>query len=217
MRTLIAIPCMDMVHTIFMKSLLGMNKPGEVKYSISCSSLVYDARNNLAKQAVTEGFDRILWLDSDMEFNPDLLQKLSADLDEGREFVSGIYFKRRAPVQPVIYEKVGYIHDEQQDTVQPVAISYTDYPRDAIFETEGVGFGGVLMTTDLVKRVADKFGLPFSPILGFGEDLSFCTRARDVGAKIYCDSRVKLGHVGLGTITEDTYLQQKTGGNSGNR
>ena len=35
MRTLIAIPCMDMVHTIFMRALLNLNKSGEVQYAIS--------------------------------------------------------------------------------------------------------------------------------------------------------------------------------------
>ena len=72
-KTLIAIPCMDMVHTGFMRSLLGLHHPGAVRYSLTMSSLIYDARNSLAKQAVTEGYDRVLWLDSDMDFAPDLM------------------------------------------------------------------------------------------------------------------------------------------------
>lgn len=213
MKTLIAIPCMDMVHTIFMKSLIGMSRVGEVRYSISCSSLVYDSRNNLAKQAIDEGFDRILWFDSDMEFNPNFMKVLSADMDEGLEMVSGLYFKRKAPTGPVVYEKIGYYHSEAEDAVTPLAVPYVNYPKDQLFECEGVGFGGVMVSTDLVKRVADKFGLPFSPILGFGEDLSFCMRVKEIGGKIYCDSRAKMGHVGLGTITEDIYLAQTGGRN----
>ena len=216
MKTLIAIPCMDMVHTIFMKSLIGLTRVGEVRYSISCSSLVYDSRNNLAKQAVQEGFDRILWFDSDMEFNPDFMKILAADMDEGRDMVSGLYFKRRAPVGPIVYKKIGYYHSEEEKTVTPLAVPYDDYPRDSIFECEGVGFGGVMVSVDLVKKVADKYGLPFSPILGFGEDLSFCMRVKELGVPIYCDSRAKMGHVGLGTITEDIYISQ-TGGSNGNR
>ena len=206
MKTLIAIPCMDMVHTVFLKSLLGMKRIGASAFSISASSLVYDARNGLAKQAVTEGFDRILWLDSDMDFSPDLMERLSADLDEGREFVSGLYFTRKAPIKPNIFESCGYFHDEEKDEVTPLAVNYFKYPKDSIFPIAACGFGGVMMTTDLVKRVGEKFGLPFSPILGFGEDLSFCSRARQLGVELYCDSRVKMGHVGLGTITEETYL-----------
>lgn len=209
MKTLVAIPAMDMVHTIFFRSCMMMERVGETRFALTSSSLVYDARNNLCKQAVAEKFDRVLWFDSDMEFAPDVMRKLSADLDEGLEFVTGIYFKRRAPVQPCVYKEVGYYHSEEKKEVTPVALSYDDYPRDQLFEIGGCGFGGCMMTVDLIKRVAKEFGAPFSPILGFGEDLSFCKRVAHVGGKMWCDSRVKLGHVGLGTITEETYLGTK--------
>lgn len=207
MRTLIAIPCMDTVHTIFFKSVLGLQREGEVRFSLSCSSLVYDARNKLVTQAINENYDRILWLDSDMDFQPDLLQRLSATMDEtGADIVSGLYFTRRVPVKPVIYETVGYYHDPELNEVTPHAVPYANYPKDSVFDIAGCGFGGVLMTTDIAKKVTDKFGVPFAPILGFGEDLSFCLRAEECGGKMVCDSRVKMGHVGLGTISEETYL-----------
>lgn len=209
MKTLIAIPCMDMVHTVFMKSLMGLNRIGQTGFAFSCSSLVYDARNTLAKQAVTGGYDRVLWLDSDMDFEPDLLKQLSADMDEGRELVSGLYFKRKAPVKPVIYQKLGYIKNEDDKGITPVAIPYEDYPEDSVFPIAGCGFGGCLVSVNLIKRVGEEFGLPFSPMMGFGEDLSFCSRATQLGVEMFCDSRVKMGHVGLGTITENTYKQYK--------
>ena len=209
MRTLIALPCMDMVHTVFLKALMGMDRVGDTHFSISCSSLVYDARNTLAKQAVIEGFDRVLWLDSDMDFSPDLLKRLSADMDEGREMVSGLYFKRKAPVKPVIYKELGFWRDKEKDEVTPIAIPYEDYPKEEIFPIAGCGFGGCLVSVDLIKRVGDKFGLPFSPLMGFGEDLSFCSRVSQLGVEMFCDSRVKMGHVGLGTITEETYFQTR--------
>ena len=207
MKTLICIPCMDMVHTEFMKSLLGMRRVGDTKYTISCSSLIYDARNNMARRAVKEGFDRVLWLDSDMSFEPDLMERLSARLDEGKDFVSGIYFTRKAPVRPVLYKECGYY--EKDGEVSPVAIWYDDYPRDSLFKVEATGFGGVMMTTALIEKVAGKFGLPFAPMLGFGEDLSFCGRVSQVGGEMWVDSTIKMGHVGLGTITEDVYISQK--------
>lgn len=208
MRTFLAIPCMDMVHTSFMRSILQMTKVGELGFAVSSSSLIYDARNTLAKQAVAEGFERILWLDSDMEFNPDLMVQLMKDMDEhDLDIVGGLYFSRREPIVPVVYQKVGYYHDEEEDSVTPAALNYYEYPKDELFPCEGIGFGALLVKTDLVKKVQDKHGLPFSPILGFGEDLSFCIRARDVGATIWCDSRIKLGHTGLRTYSEELYAR----------
>ena len=47
------------------------------------------------------------------------------------------------------------------------------------------------------------------PTAGFGEDLSFCMRARDAGVQIYCDSSIKLGHVGYKTYTEEEFNHVK--------
>lgn len=210
MKTMIAIPCMDMVHTGFMRALISMDRPGSTMFGIVQSSLVYDARNTLAKRAITEKCDRILWLDSDMDFDPDFMKRLSADMDEGKEFVAGLYFKRKAPVQPVIYKEVGYWKGED-GTVTPIALPYEDYPRDSLFQIKGAGFGGVMHSVDLLTRVVDKFGLPFAPILGFGEDLSFCKRIEEIGGEMWCDSRAKMGHIGMGTITEDLYLNSLGG------
>lgn len=203
MKTLIAIPCMDMVHTAFMESLLNLQPVGDVGFKITCSSLIYDARNMLTKAAIDMNADRILWLDSDMVFHPTLMQKLSADMDEGREFVSAIYFARKNPVSPVIYKETGYTQDGKELT--PFAHKFMDYPRNQIFEIAGCGFGAVMMTTKLAKRIYAEFGAPFTPQPGFGEDLSFCIRCEQSGVPMYCDSRIKVGHVGNIIVTEDTF------------
>lgn len=195
MRTLIAIPCMDMMHTPFVISLTGLQVKGEIKFAYSASSLIYDSRNGLARKAIVEKFDRILWLDSDMQFSPDLFKRLSDDLDEGRDFVSGLYFTRKPPYKPVIFKKAGYEHVGEKG-VKPVAEAYYDYPEDTVFEVQAAGFGGVMMNVSLLVEIEKAYGLPFSPIMGFGEDISFCMRAQELGKKMYCDSRVKMGHVG---------------------
>lgn len=204
MKTLICMPCMDMVHTTFLRSLLSLRRVGEVNYAITCSSLIYDARNQLVRRAIEQGYDRILWLDSDMDFSPDLMERLSADMDEGREFVSALYFGRRDPRKPVIYEECGCYRMENGETT-PIAVYYEKYPKDQIFPIKACGFGGVMMTVDLAKRVQERFGLPFQPALGFGEDLSFCGRVQQLGVEMFCDSRVKMGHVGMKAYTEDDY------------
>lgn len=202
MKTLIAIPCMSMVHTMFMASLIQLKVEGEIEFSMTDSSLIYDARNRLSQKAVEEGFDRVLWLDSDMTFDRDTFQKLSKRMDEGYNIVSGLYFKRRDPILPVVYKECGS-YEKDGDTL-PIAREYSDYP-DGIFEIAGCGFGCVMMSTKVLKEVAETYGLPFSPILGFGEDLSFCCKASKLGYKLYCDSGVKLGHVGNYIFTEKDF------------
>ena len=204
MRTLIAIPCMDMMHTPFVISLTGLQVKGEIKFAYSASSLVYDSRNGLARKAILENFDRVLWLDSDMQFDPNLFRMLSDDLDEGRDFVSGLYFTRKPPFKPVIFSKAGYEHFGENG-LKPIAEPYYDYPKDSVFEVASAGFGGVMMNTSLLKEVEENYGLPFSPIMGFGEDISFCMRVQELGKKMYCDSRVKLGHVGQYIYNEENY------------
>lgn len=208
MKTIIAIPCMDMVHTAFMSSLMLMERVGEVSCAIECGSLIYDSRNKLLARALNSGADRILWLDSDLEFQPDLMQRLSDDLDSGFDIVSGLYFKRRPPFSPVIYNECEL--RKLDGLFAPTATTFDDYPRNEIFSVAACGFGCVMMSMKAVEKIVQKNGsLLFMPAAGFGEDLSFCMRARDAGVQIYCDSSVKLGHVGFKTYTEEEFNHVK--------
>lgn len=200
MRTLIAVPAMDMLSTDFCRSCVGLQLSGEVQWTFSQGSLVYDGRNILADTAVREGFDRVLWLDSDMVFDPYLFRRLSEHLDLGKEMVSGLYVSRKAPIHPVIYKSIR--RDPLDNGFLPVAEACSDYPRDSLFPVAGCGFGAVMMTTELLRRLQTAYGLPFTPLPGFGEDLSFCLRVQELGAEIWCDSSIKLGHAGMTVYTE---------------
>ena len=206
MKTLIAIPCMDMVHVDFMRSLLQLDPAGhEIFYEIHSGSLIYDARNQLLERAKEINAELILWLDSDMDLKPDTLRRLSEDLDAGCDIVSGLYFGRRPPSQPVIFSDCDIVK-LADDQILPLATRFLDYPRDELFEVQGFGFGCVLMRMSAVARIRDEMGLyPFMPLGGFGEDLSFCIRARKSGVKLWCDSRVLCGHIGHKTYTQDDW------------
>lgn len=194
MRTLIAIPAMEQVFTVTAQCLMNLRTVDEVFTQFAVRMPVDVARNTLAKYALENGFDRILWIDSDMTFNGDLMEKLSADLDEGWDLVCGLCFKRRFPIEPVISRSL------TQDP--PAQETYFDYPKDALFEVAGFGFGGVMMRTEILRDLTEA---PFIPMPGLSEDYSFCLRVRARGRRIGCDSRVKMGHVGLSVFSEKLY------------
>ena len=194
MKTLIAIPAMEMMHSWTCKCLLDLRHVGECKADFVIRMAVDAARNELAKTAVQGGYDRILWIDSDMTFEPDLLERLSDDLEAGYDVVCWLYFKRTLPAEPVIYKAI--------DVEKPKAEPYTDYPVDALFPVAACGFGGVLMRTEVLYNLKEP---PFLPFLHLGEDLSFCIRMQEQGRRIGCDSRVKMGHMGTIVFSDKLY------------
>lgn len=206
MRTMIAIPCMDMVHTLFFASMLSLRKPEGTEVAVASCSLIYEARHTLAMRALNEGFDRVLWLDSDMSFEPDLLERLSANLDQGLDFVCGLYFTRKNPVQPCVY-KICHPTPNKKGEILPTAESFQEIP-DGLFEIEGCGFGAAMMTVDLIRRAGP---LPFFPAEGYGEDLTFCRKARAAGVTLWCDGRIKIGHIGISVINESTWNKVRKG------
>lgn len=191
----IAVPCMDQLPARFAQSLAMLRRPGDTLVGFEIGSLVYNSRNNLAKAAIKSEADWVLWLDSDMTFRPDFLERMvKVCEDNDIEFLSGLYFRRNPPYSTVLFDKL-------EATEKGCAYTTFESVPDGIFEVGGCGFGGVLMKTDVLLDVAGKYGRIFDPLPGMGEDISFCWRARQCGYKIFCDSSLEMGHIGYAEIT----------------
>lgn len=199
MTTLIAIPCMDTQPTGFTQSLLYMHKGDNPTVYFRPNSLVYDSRNLISLMAIEKEFDNVMWLDSDMMFPPNTLLKLQA---HKTDMVTGLYVTRHAPVEPVLYDVLEEPARNADGYLEKKIHPYTDFPRDAYFPVAGCGFGCVLTSTNLLKRVWDEFGPAFTPFPWAGEDISFCHRVNLLGYQIYCDSTVSCGHIGTYVYTE---------------
>ena len=196
-KVLIAVPALDTMPTLTAYNMLTMKRDCPSRFSFIVRASCHDARNMLAREAIDSDADRVLWIDSDMVFGDDLMLRLGADLDAGWDMVCGLYFKRELPTTPVIYRDISMTTGKAEQ--------YSDYPRDEVFPIAGCGFGAVMMNTELLKR-ADTFKTgPFTLLPHLSEDLSFCKRAADVGARMACDSRIKVGHVGQIVIGEQMY------------
>lgn len=188
MRLLIAIPTLDYIHVDFMRSLLDLVKRIECRYEIAIISgtLVYVARDKLANKAINEGFDWVLWLDSDMVFQDTLLEDLQFC---GKDFVTGVYHARRKGYDSCIFEKIDL--DELKKC--------ESYPSQA-FRVEGCGFGCVLIKTEILKHIVQTYKTAFLPLKQYGEDIAFCLRARELGYKLWCEPSAVCGHIGHITI-----------------
>ena len=195
---------MDNVPAGFAEAFLGMEKD-DTQFTFVKNTLIYNARNMIARNAVQYGFERVLWLDSDIIVNPDTFAKLSADMDAGIDFVSGIYFMRKLPTKPVVYSDVWWRLNK--DNVETGSKNIDTIP-DSLFEIAGCGFGCVMTSADLLKRMLETHGAPFSPLMGMSEDLSFCWRVQQAGIKMYCDPAVKVGHIGQYVYTEGDWRNE---------
>jgi hypothetical protein len=188
MKLLIAIPCMDTVPVAFMQSLLKLTQKltaDGVDYTVGIESgtLVYMARDRLAGRAVNQKYTHVLWLDSDMVFEPELLEDLQFS---GKDFVTGIAHGRRKPFVSCLFKNIDLDHLELWQL--------EDYPKET-FEVAGCGMACCLMSTEVIKQVMINHGTAFNPIPRYGEDLSFCKRAKEMGFRIWAEPTVRLGHI----------------------
>lgn len=188
MKLLIAIPTHDYMHMDFVRSLTALCKrlsEEGVDYEIDIhgGTLVYHGRDALAKKAIDKGFTDVLWFDADMVFTDDVLDNLQFS---GKPFVTGIYHGRRPPHISCLFKKV-------YPSVDRFGVS--EYPNTA-FKIGGCGFGCVLIKTEILAKVKDRYGSCFFPTHELGEDLAFCRRAIDVGYEIWAEPSVRLGHIG---------------------
>lgn len=200
MKTLIAVPAMDMCHSRFAQSLATLDKVGDCQVSFIMNSLIYDARNKFCQQAIEGEFDYILWLDSDMVFPSYVLKQFMQD---DKDIVAGLYFRRNYPFTPVAFSEL-----RRENGILKMK-DLEEWSSD-LFEVDGVGFGCVLMKTDCLFDIAGREGgIWFTPTPDAGEDAAFCLRAKEYGYKIWIDPTVKLGHVGQTVITEGVYNSRR--------
>lgn len=208
MKLMIAIPTYDYMHFQFVQCLTKLIRrldadgiDFEVIYQ--GGTLVYVGRDKLAKMAIDQGFTHILWLDSDMIFNEDLLENLMLS---GKSFVTGIAHARRAPHVSCIFNEIWPAVDRWEGH---------DYPKGT-FKIGGCGFACVLMETKVAEKVYTINGTAFFPMKELGEDLAFCKRARDAGIELWAEPKVWLGHIGHITVYpeyEDLYANSIIGFN----
>ena len=163
-------------------------------------SAIDSARNQMATDALADGFDELVWIDSDVVFRPDDVDALRAN---GR------------PLACALYPKKG--PREFACNFLPGTAAVTFGKAGGLVPIQYCGFGFVYTRRDVYDRVQNRFQLPvlnrrfgkplvpyFAPFwVGEGddahylaEDYAFCERARQAGFELVADTRIRLWHVG---------------------
>lgn len=197
----------------------ALGKTGrDVFYVSPTHTIVQTARQTCVEQALADPMcSHVLFIDDDMVFGPEHYFMLEHELiSNDLDFLCALGFSNAYPTKPCIF---GLNPDFEEWGQLPWWHIVTDYPKNQRFEVAAAGFGMVLMTRRLLEQMRDdNFALPkgFARASYFtmegcrNEDVAFCLNARKKGFKLYCDSRVKIGHISKERpiIDETTYERQ---------
>lgn len=143
------------------------------------------ARSDAFRIARDVDADALLFVDSDMEFQPDLYERLNAvDAD----IVCGLFWTKRIPSYPTICKRSKHPKDGS-DTLSPIL------PDGKVQEVDACGMAATLIRRSVLQH--ERFEYPAFKHLGaIGEDYFFCLHARDAGFTIKCDTGLKVAHRG---------------------
>lgn len=201
----IATPTLGRPHMRTWNSFNNLVKPrangtlvGETHFLTLEDHPVDSARQWLTREALSVGgLTHILWIDDDMTFPPDALQRLLA---HDKDVIGGLCHNRRAPsYQPIAARLYDPVLGMPQDAYGFVY----DLPPSGLVEVDATGGAFLLVKAQVFRDVAAKFGADswWIPEGEASEDFSFCRRAQQCGYKVWIDCGLDIGHIGTVEIT----------------
>lgn len=165
--------------------------------------------------------DWLWWVDTDMGFAPDTVDRLFAAADPATRPVMGaLCFAnrdldndgmggRRALAAPVIMH---WTHDGDEAGFD----TRWDYPPDTVVRCDGVGSACVLVHRSVFEKVRERYGENWytrvpNPSTGqlISEDLSFCVRLMALAVPVHVHTGVKTTHAKTFWLSEEDYWSQR--------
>ena len=197
------------VHEPFARSMMEacLWKPNGIWGLTSASN----PRQEVARNAVIKNFletqgDWLMWIDTDMTFKHDAIEKLVKTARKHKaDIVSGLGFIYKRAAEEIVPN--GYLWDEKENAYAEII----NYQKGRVYEIDGTGSGFVLIHRKVFEafdnehwhetwRAHPHTGNPM------GHDLAFCWRAKqDYGMKIVWDTGVPTGHIKHFELTETNY------------
>lgn len=158
---------------------------------------VDNSRDKIVEAAKREKVSHLLFIDSDMQFPHDAIEKLLA---HDKDIVGTLYPRRQYPYRPTINKVDG------KRLIVP-----SSYPNDRLFEVDACGTGFLLIKMSVFEKLGEP---PYFKIQDFHgkqirDDVYFCISARRKGFSVWVDPTIKMGHVGKHIFTMDDHEEVK--------
>jgi glycosyltransferase involved in cell wall biosynthesis len=177
-------------------------------FMISCDSGgLVEARNTGVKRFLDEtDHEWFFWIDTDMGFMPDTVDRLldAADAQE-RPVVGALCFGLRE----VAYDGYGgrrmlptptiYMPATSKDGITGFAVQY-EYPDDTLLQVGATGAACILMHRTALEKVRAQYGerwydrVRYDDGMMISEDLSFCARLAMLSLPVFVHTGVKTTH-----------------------
>jgi len=213
----VAFPVRDQMHTNTVLSLISTDWRGlPVDRRVVKGNVLTLQRNALV--ARMRG-DWILFIDSDMYWQPDAVRRLiesKAELenDHGVEVdvLGALCFRRGFPHQPTLYRST---------TKEGGPYRSLEQWAEGYVEVDATGMAFALVTKMAFERIAgnpmpsyeerrehDRHPDFFTWHGAVGEDLRFCQNVRKAGGRIFVDTRIEIGHMTEMQVDRKAFLLQ---------
>jgi hypothetical protein len=194
-KIMIAVPSAGSIEPETFVSIYNMDVPQgfETELKIFYSYLIDDVRNRIADHAITNKFDAVLFVDSDMKLPRETLTRL---ISQDKDIVSGLYVKKNdgEKIIELFVKKEG----KTIDNAGLRNATEADFHGRSLVEVEACGFGCILVRT----HVLEKIGYPYFKVTvvnrekRIGEDIDFCLKAKGKWFKIHALTDLRVGHIG---------------------
>jgi hypothetical protein len=186
------------------------------------------ARNQAVRHFLDDGkADWLLWIDTDMGFQPDTVDRLLAAADPtDRPVVGALAFTQtektddgmggwRCHATPTVFD---WAKVPGPDGAEQMGFAVRwDFPPNTLVRCHGTGAACVLIHRSVFERVERAHGRVWYDRVPntstgqlLGEDLSFCLRAGALGIPIHVHTGVQTSHLKATWLGDQDYQQQRT-------
>lgn len=203
--------------------LLHMNERGAATFghlSIACGAgRIADGRNAAVSRFLLAfpNAEWLLFVDSDMGFQRDALDRLLAAADPVERPVVGAlcFAAKHAGTGPLYDEQVSWVPTIYREAPSGSFDAAYDYPRNQVIDVAGTGAAFLLIHRSVLEKIANDAGGPvwFDNLPSpdgkswQGEDFSFCRRVREAGFSVWVHTGVRTSHHKDVWFTEDDYAE----------